>query len=140
MQFNVAMPLNNPPSSRPPMACALDNENGPDSGITIDEKGLNQQTQLDFIKGVNYMSSGFDDKVESNIRRPPHENTIGRRSDMLINEGKFKTFDNNIGRGLKIPPHENPNGGADMCLSERNFGGLDNNTGRNIFNTPFLLC
>jgi hypothetical protein len=137
---NVALPLNNPPPSPPPMACALGNENGPDSGVTIDEKVLNQQLQLDLIKEVDYTSSGFDDNVESNTRILPHENVIDSRSDMLISEGNFKAFDNNMGRDLKMPPLENPNGGADMCLSERNFGGLDNNTGRNMFNTYFFMC
>lgn len=137
---NVALPHNNPPPSPPPMACALDSENGPDSGVTIDGKVLNQQPQLDLIKEVDYTSSGFDDNEESNTRILPHENGIDSRSDMLISEGNFKAFDNNMSIGLKMPPVENFNGGADMCLSKRNFGGLDNNTGRNMFNTHFLMC
>jgi len=118
---NVALPLNNPPLSSPPMACALDNENGPDFGVTVDGKVLNQQPQLDVIKAVDYMSSGFDDNVENNTRILPHENVVDSHSNMLISKGNFKTFDNNMGRGLKIPPLENPNDGGDMCLSERNF-------------------
>lgn len=137
---NVALPHINPPPSPPPMACALDSENGPDSGVTIDGKVLNQQPQLDLIKEVDYTSSGFDDNEESNTRILPHENGIDSRSDMLISEGNFKAFDNNMSIGLKMPPVENFNGGADMCLSKRNFGGLDNNTGRNMFNTHFLMC
>ncbi|KEH19736.1 hypothetical protein MtrunA17_Chr8g0361741 [Medicago truncatula] len=125
---NVPLPHNNPPPSPPPMACALDNENEPDSGVTIDGKVLNQQPQLDLIKEVDYTSSGFDDNEESNTRILPHENGIDSRSDMLISEGNFKAFDNNMSIGLKMPPLENFNGGADMCLSKRNFGGLDNNT------------
>jgi len=137
---NVALPHNNPPPSPPPMACALDNENGPNSGVTIDGKVLNQQPQLDLIKEVDYTSSDFDDNVENNTRILPHENAIDSHCHMLISEGNFKAFDNNMGRGFKMPPLENPNGGADMCLSERNFGDLDNNTGRNMFNTHFLMC
>jgi len=137
---NVALPHNSHPPSPPPMACALDNENGLDFGVTMDGKVLNQQPQLDLIKEVDYASSGFDDNVESNTRILSHENAIDSRSDMLISEGNFKAFDNNMGRGLKMPPLENPKGGANMCLSERNFGSLDNNTGRNMFNTHFLMC
>jgi len=137
---NVALPHNNLPPSPPPMACCFDNENGPDSGVTIDGNVLNQQPQLDLIKEADYTSSGFDDNVESNTRILPHENGIDSRSDILISDGNFKAFDNNMGIGLKIPPLENPNGGGDMCLSKRYFGGLDNNTGRNMFNSHFLMC